>query len=375
MAIVDGIQLQLMIGPAVPVPVSQDVVDALTQVQVTTAARGTSAFSLTFQLNNRSPMLTTFLLSAGAPIPMVRVVLVVTINGTKEVLIDGVMVQHQVTPADDTHSTLTVIGEDLSRVMDYIDFSGIPYPAMPAEGRVALILAKYAFLGITPMIIPSVLVDVPIPTGRIPAHKGKDLGYVRSLADDVGYVFYFEPGPAPGMSVAYWGPEIRVGPPQKALNLDMDAHRNVETLSFSYETDKKALPILMIYEEITHAPIPIPVPDITPLSPPLGAAMPIPMRIFPIPAGRKNPAQAAMIGLAKAAQSSDSVFGQGELDVVRYGRTLKARRLVGVRGAGTPFDGLHYVTSVTHTIRRGEYKQSFSLARNALISTLSTVPS
>jgi hypothetical protein len=43
---------------------------------------------------------------------------------------------------------------------------------------------------------------------------------------------------------------------------------------------------------------------------------------------------------------------------------------VGVRGVGPAFDGLHYVTSVTHKIKRGEYKQSFKLSRNGLISTV-----
>ena len=38
----------------------------------------------------------------------------------------------------------------------------------------------------------------------------------------------------------------------------------------------------------------------------------------------------------------------------------KSRQLVGVRGAGLPFDGLYYVKSVTHDIKRGEYKQSFA---------------
>ena len=38
------------------------------------------------------------------------------------------------------------------------------------------------------------------------------------------------------------------------------------------------------------------------------------------------------------------------------------------------FDGLYYVSSVTHNIRRGEYKQSFTLARNGLVSTLPQVP-
>jgi len=42
--------------------------------------------------------------------------------------------------------------------------------------------------------------------------------------------------------------------------------------------------------------------------------------------------------------------------------------------AGEPFDGLFYVASVDHTIKRGEYKQSFTLARNGLLSTLPKVP-
>ena len=80
------------------------------------------------------------------------------------------------------------------------------------------------------------------------------------------------------------------------------------------------------------------------------------------------------IGLAKVAQSSEAVTGQGELNVLRYGRVLKARQLVGVRGVGLAFDGLHYVKSVTHKIKRGEYKQSFKLSRNGLISITPRVP-
>ena len=52
---------------------------------------------------------------------------------------------------------------------------------------------------------------------------------------------------------------------------------------------------------------------------------------------------------------------------------LMARSLVGVRGSGPIFDGLYYVKSVTHTIKRGSYKQKFSLTRNALVSSVPTV--
>src|SRR5262245_30166736 len=170
-----GFHLTLMIGPVVPVPVPKEALGALTSVavEVTSESVGVSALEVT--LSNRSPLHTIFRLAGGAPIPLVRVLIIVTTNGKDDVLMDGVMTNHEVRPgADASHSVLTVTGEDLSRVMDYFDFSGIPYPAMPNEARVALIVAKYAFLGIVPLVVPSVLIDIPIPTERIPEQKGKD---------------------------------------------------------------------------------------------------------------------------------------------------------------------------------------------------------
>ena len=37
------------------------------------------------------------------------------------------------------------------------------------------------------------------------------------------------------------------------------------------------------------------------------------------------------------------------------------------------YDGLYYVDSVTHNIKRGEYKQSFTLSRDGLISNTPVV--
>ena len=203
--------------------------------------------------------------------------------------------QAEVSPGTEQgHATLTITGDDLTAVMNYIDFSGLPYPAMPAEARVLIILAKYAILGIVPLVIPSILLDVPIPVQEIPRQQGKDLEYIKSLADRVGYVFYLDPGPLPGMNMAYWGPEIKVGMPQPALNINMDAWTNVETLTFSLDAEKKVLPMLMIQEPISKAPIPIPVPDVTPLNPPLGLIPPLPKNIeFISETANLNPIQAA----------------------------------------------------------------------------------
>lgn len=374
-----GIHLTLMIGPVVPVPVSRDVLEALTSVEVKTTAghRSPSGFELAFKLSNKSPLHTLFLLTGGSLPPIMRVIIIVTINGTPEVLIDGVITRHKVSPGNNSgNATLTVTGLDLTAVMDWIDFSGFPFPALPAEARVPVMIAKYAMFGIIPMIIPSIMMDVPIPVQRIPRQQGTDLAYINQLADEVGYVFYINPGPEPGMNVAYWGPEVKVGAPQPALNMNMDAHTNIESLDFNFNNDSKTMPILLIQNLESKVLIPIPVPDITPLSPPLGAIPPLPTKFEMITGtGKLNPLQAAVIGLTKAAKSSEAVTATGTLDVRRYGRILKARKLVGVRGAGTAFDGLYYVTSVTHNIKPdGEYKQSFTLSRNGLVSTLNKVP-
>lgn len=370
-----NIVLTLMIGPVVPTPAPSEVLDALASVQVTTAARGRSGFQLQFTLSKQSFLQTAFLLAGGGSIPVLRVVIAVTVNGTTEVLMDGVVTHQQMEPAVTSgYSTLTLTGEDLTRVMEYFDFSGIPYPAMPREARVALVVAKYAALGVLPLVIPSLLIDVPLPLEKIPRQKGHDLGYVQQLAEEVGYTFYLDPGPTPGTSIAYWGPEIKIGPPQPALNVDMDGFTNVETLQFSFKPDDAKFPVVFYYNELTHLAIPIPVPPVTPLNPPLGLIPPIPTGLNLIPATHMSPVEVALLAIKTASQAVEAVTGSGTLDVVRYGRPLRPRRLVGVRGAGPAFDGLHYVTSVTHNIKPGEYKQSFTLSRNGLLSTLPQVP-
>ena len=374
---IDGVRLTLMVGPAVPVPAQRFVIDALTEVEVQAKTEGASAFQLSFALPRNSPLETLFLVGGGASaVPIMRVVIIVTMRGVPRVLMDGVMTNHELTPGSDGGApTLTVTGEDLRRVMDYIELTGMPYPAMPAMARVNLMLVKYLAFGIVPMVIPSVVPDVPIPIDRIPTQKGTDLQYIEALAELVGHVFYVDPGPAPLTSTAYWGPPIKFGLPQPALNVDMDAHTNVESLSFGYDSEKATVPIVFIQNQETKVPIPIPIPPVTPLSPPLGAVPPIPKNFrYMFGTSKMSPAQAVMVGLAESARSNDVVTAQGALDVLRYGRLLKPRGLVGVRGAGLTFDGIYYVDSVTTRLRRGEIKQSFSLTRNALISNTPKVP-
>ena len=373
---ITNIRLSLLVGPTVAVPAPRVVMDALQSVEVTSSVGARSGFQLTFAIANDSPLHTLLLLAAHESPLALRVILVATVNGVPDVLADGVVTRQEMNPGSGQgHSTLTITGEDLTTVMDRQELNGIPYPAMPPEVRVALIVGKYAMFGIVPLVIPSVFSDIPIPVERIPSHEGTDLAYVNQLAADVGNTFYIEPGPLPGLNTAYWGPEIKVGVPQPALNTDMAAHTNVESLSFTVSHTDKAMPVVYIQSALTKVPIPIPIPDVNPLQPPLGAVPAIPARFDLLKDTAKlSPLAALGRGVARAAGTSDVVEGSGTLDVLRYGRLLKARRLVGVRGAGTAFDGLYFVKSVTSTLKQGEFKQRFSLSRNGLVSITPRVP-
>ncbi|MGA8572448.1 MAG: hypothetical protein ACLP7A_05370 [Desulfobaccales bacterium] len=377
----DSVQLTLMIGPIFPMTVPRVVLDSLASVEVKVEDVGTSGFQLVFSIDKQSPLQILFLLTGGLPLLFMRVVVVATVNGVANVLIDGVITNNQISPGDKgSNSTLTITGKDLTALMNQSDWSGFPYPACPPEARVAIICAKYALFGIVPLVIPSVMINIPLPIDMIPSQQGTDLEYVRLLAEQVGYVFYIDPGPAPGMSMAYWGPQVKVGPVQPALSADMDAYTNVESLNFTFDQEKNRIPLVYIYNQETGVSIPIPMPPITPLNPPLGAIPPLPTNLLPPDLKpfrddlSKLPIpQAIMMGLAAAAEYAEAVTCQGSLDVTRYGGVLKARQLVGVRGAGPAFDGLYYVKSVTHHIKRGEYKQDFTLTRNGLVSTVPTV--
>jgi hypothetical protein len=370
------VQLTLLMGPQIAVPVPQPITDALLSAQVTVTAGQRSGFQLGFDLA-RNGLINTTLLPTGFFDPKTRVILVVTVRGTPTVLMDGVIIRQEVGISNLAgQSTLTVTGEDLTVLMDLEDRPGESFPSMPRAAQVALITTRYAQYGITPLVIPELFPDTPMPTQRIDFQKGTDLGYLAQLAQANGYVCYLDPGPMPGMSKLYWGPEVRLGVPQHALNVNMDDLSNVDQLTFSFDGSAREDPQTRIQIPATHVSAVLPVPEVSVLRPPL-ARRPAPALKKTVidDSAKKDAAQALAEALAKAAESADAISGSGQLDVLRYGYVLRPRELVGVRGAGITYDGNYYVKSVTHNLKRGSYTQNFTLNREGLVSlTPAVVP-
>jgi hypothetical protein len=370
-----GFYLTLMMGSFNASPVPQPVIDALTDIQVTSTVGSQGGFQMKFTLGKQSPVQQ--MLGSGYFDPRTRVIIAVTVNGSVEVLMDGIITKQDITPdSKPGKSMLTVTGIDLTALMDFLDLTGIPYPALPEFLIVEAVLAKYLVLGVVPLAIPASIPNFQNPLEHFIKQVGTDYKFVTTLARQTGAVFYLDPGPNPGSSMAYWGPDLSklFGGPQPALSINFDGTTNIDSLNFSYDGTLATQYFVTIIEPNTKIPIPIPIPNIDLLKAPLAAHAPTPVRSENLtPIANESPMGAALAGLGALFRTADVISGSGQLDVLRYGRVFKARQLAAVRGAGTYYDGKYYVKSVTHNIKRGEYKQSFSLSRGGVGSSVSTV--
>jgi len=364
-----GVRLVLLLGDTVPLPAPYEVVTALTQAQVTMDAGGNDGFQLTFRIA-QDAVVDFGLVVSGLLDPFKRVVIAVLAGALPEVLIDGVITHRQVTPAEDPGaSTLTVTGKDVSQMMD-LEEKNEEYPNQPDFVIAGRVIAGYAQYGLIPATTPTT--DVPIQLQRIPRQAETDFRFLKRLAQRNGYVFYVEPLTF-GVNTAYWGPEIRATPPQPALTAG--PYGNVKGIHFSHDGLALVGTTGTFVEPISGTVLPIP--PLPPLRVPPLAAVPVMPRRTTIArdTAQANPAQAALSVLSAQNNAPDPLTADGEMDTVRYGSVLRARKLVGMRGAGLTHDGLWLVRRVTHTLSpvTGEYKQSFSLSREGTVSSVPAV--
>jgi hypothetical protein len=233
---------------------------------------------------------------------------------------------------------------------------------------VRYILSQYTSLGIQPKIVTPEVTWPTQPPEHVPFQHATDLAYLRELAELYGHVFFIRPGPQPLKSTAYWGPPEFQAEPGHALAVNSGTDTNVETLSFAYD----ALAPSQVYRAVLQD----------------GGAS---ATLSEVVASKQSQALAKQNALtandtfvrkswlrysgpdtgepgarAQALVNRSSwpaIAGRGTLDFGQYGNLLMAPGIVGVRGAGTTYDGNYYLKSVKHRIRLGTYKQDFTITR------------
>ncbi len=356
-----GIHLTLLIGRTVPTPAPLAIIEALQSVKITHTDQGPSGFELAFHVGRATALdlMDYRLLTNPLLQPFNRVIVVVRFAIAPQVLMDGIVTNQQLAPSNEPGaSTLTITGEDVSVMMD-MEEQPRQFPALPDFAIVNKIILEYKQFGLIPVALPTI--DVPLPTERVPQQPSNytDRGYLQELARRYGFLFYVTPGPAIGFNTVHWGPPERLAVPQSALSVNMGPSTNVESVNFRYnalapnkikfasggttrtidQPSATRIPMVRDRAELARTKIMSDSDGLTPTQ-------------------LENRAQ----GLVD--HSLDEVVtATGELDALRYNGLLQARGVVGVRGVGKTYDGRYYVKSVSHTIQKGKYTQSFTLTR------------
>jgi hypothetical protein len=368
-----GVRLNLLIGPApVALPAPVGMLEALTEVEVTHSDRERSGFRLSFAIGRGSPLdfldydlVASPLLKIGS-----RLVLTVVFDITPRVIMDGIVSKRDVIPGDQPgQGVLVLTGDDISLLFDREE-KKVEHPAQAEPVIVAKIAANYADYLVAPLATPPPALDQPVPVDRTPQQCGTDWDYLVEMAGRYGFVTYIEAGPAPLSNTLYWGPPVRVGLPQKALNVNLGPITNVSSVSLSENLLASRLVATKVKDRLTGKDMPVLA--IVPTRTPLGL-MPTTLTNMSMTrqVGMETSGLNVMQAFARAqglldSSSDDTVTVSGTLDSVTYNDVLKARALVDLRGAGFSFDGSYAVRSVTHRIARGAYTQDFTLTRSEL---------
>lgn len=364
-----GVRVRLLVGRTLLAPAPKSIIDAIQSIEIKSRERG-DGFQI--QLGASKERSADFTVRAGGLLdPPARVVVVVELGLVQEVICDGVVLHYQLTASDmPGRSTFSVSGEDIGAIMGFGD-PPATHPNQSDSTIVTKLLGGYASYGIVPMVTSTA--NVPDQTSRIPSQRESNLAYIRRLASKNKFVFYTEPTSAPGTSNAYWGPQKRATALQPTLTVGLGAAANVEGgLHFTFDALESS--------SVSASTIDLSSKQVVQVRSRPEAAGQLAARPFePLrkewssACAQLDAGDAADRASGMAARGRDPFTVSGEVDALRYGGVLRARRLVAVRGAGTEFDGTYRVTEVTYSLRRGQFRQRFTLARDGWGPTSPTV--
>ncbi len=278
-----------------------------------------------------------------------------------EVVFDG-YISHLDTQTNPQTANMTVEirGVDASYHMNQEEktriWRGKTYETIATE-----ILAEYRFAPFVAETPPDA--EPPLQV----AQRSTDHRFLRELARRRGYEFYVL-----GAN-AYFRPPDLTTQPQKLIAVNFGEQTNCDNIQFSADgtaPTEARVPYFDAMEGQAQTDV-----QTESSLPALGARLLSGLR------GRIQMPQTTRIarglGFSSAAQATEYAAGmlrrnawwvsaQGNLNGLRYGRVLRSRKLVTVKGVGPNFNGHYYVRKVTHQLTARTYDMQFTLARNAL---------
>lgn len=205
--------------------------------------------------------------------------------------------------------------------------------------------------------------DTPPPpvTQRSP-----DLRFLRELARRKGYEFYVQGADA------HFHPPVLTGTPQKLVTVNFGEETNCDRLEVEVDGTRPTEATITRLDPVTGE-TQTATASATDLDP-MGASDPGEMRGYGVPPTRVVARRQTALSEAQMAEYVQGLLrrhgwwvrARGTLNGLRYGRVLRSKRTVTIKGLGQTYNGVYYVRSVTHRLTPRTYQMDFVATRNRL---------
>ena len=391
-------KLLLKVGPDSPQGASEELMGALSAVEVTRTTSAPSGFQLSFatsryDLDDPSSVNEWPLLKDENLQPWSRVQVEVQNGSSTTVLMDGFITRQEINLDHEKGAKIVVTGEDVSLKMDLFEVSA-EYEQKKTSEIVTSILGKYSSAGITEKTVTAPQNEIA-PVDYVPQQNCTDRFFVQQLAARHAFDFYVVPGSSAGSNKAFWGPPETSGAAQATLIANKGVHDNVLSLTLSYDALAATLAYGQVLDLTKNPAEPGNIaigsatqkPDLS-----TGGAIPSTPSGSSLAATPTSYSQSldklAVHGrlalypgfpLAEATQFAQGKTNRSVAEVVRIegevdsdilGEVLSAPGIVELEGLGAMYSGNYYVKEVTHNFRfeseNWNYRQNFILTRGGL---------
>ncbi|MFN7571415.1 MAG: phage late control D family protein [Betaproteobacteria bacterium] len=289
-----------------------------------------------------------------------RVTIIAIFPTQTEIVVDG-YISHLTVATDPqgTHVTAQIRGVDASYALNLEDKRRI-WIGKTYEEIVEAILTENE-------LVPRITPPEPAPPAHTVAQRGTDLQLIRELARRRGYDFFVSG------ATAFFRPPNLEGAPQKLIAVNFGDESNCTQISIDADGTAPTAAASEFLDEMTgeYAASNAEssgLPDLgtSPLAGLRGGAGLSQRAVVARRIGGLTQARADDYGAGVLRRGGFWLIARGQLNGLRYGRVLRVRRTVTVKGLGSTYNGVYYVRKVRHQMTDRTYTMDFELARNAI---------
>ena len=259
-------------------------------------------------------------------------------------------------------SVLNVVAMDPTVLMN-LQPNSKPWPNM-SDSDIATAIFTNSDYGFTPVV------DSTSPQWSdqdvTQQQRLTDIQYLRKLAKRNGFECYVETNPLTGIVEGHFHAPHLQDPAQALISVNLGESTNVNSFKARYDMLRPATAraTSLDIDSQSNQDVQSTGGSLTQLGKSSSVPTDQPRQVLLARTGLFDGGDLQRMTQAFVDQSALAIVADGDLNTSVFGKILRAKRPVEVRGAGVQFSGTYYVQKVLHTLAGDSYTQAFTLRRN-----------